>query len=212
MGDRELSFEPSGALEMASLVMRDRETNSWWSIMSSKAIGGELVGTDLQELPVGEKATWADWRTRHPNTLVLSIDGLEHVDSNPYDSYFGDGGTFRGIEVADDRLPPKAPIFGFRLNGRPVAIAHDRIEGGRLVEIDGLPGKNVLFHRPPGASVFQSTVAVSFPVGAVEESDPAVLLARIEDGTLNGAERLEGFDTFWYTWVLVNPSTRLLVP
>ena len=28
----------------ASLVMRDRETDSWWSIMTSDAIGGELDG------------------------------------------------------------------------------------------------------------------------------------------------------------------------
>jgi hypothetical protein len=207
-----LSFEPSGALEMASLVMRDRETDSWWSLMSSKAIGGDLIGTPLEELPVGEKATWADWHARHPNTLVLSIDDLEHVDSNPYDSYFVGDRTFRGIEVKDDRLAPKTPIYGFRIDGRPAAIAHERIEGGRLVEAEGLPGKRVLFYRPRGASVFQSTVAVSVPAGAVEGTDVDVLIGRLGQGTLEGAERLNGFDTFWYTWVLVNPETRLVVP
>ena len=42
MGDEELNFEASGALLDASLVMRDRETDSWWSIMTSDAIGGDL--------------------------------------------------------------------------------------------------------------------------------------------------------------------------
>ena len=51
LGDRLLSFEASGALWQASLVMRDRETDSWWSIMTSEAIGGELDGADLVELP-----------------------------------------------------------------------------------------------------------------------------------------------------------------
>ncbi len=212
IGDHELSFEPSGALEMASLVMRDRETDSWWSMMQSRAIGGELAGTHLQELPVGEKATWAAWRARYPNTLVLSIDSLEHVDSNPYDSYFADERTFRGIEVEDDRLAPKAPVYGFRIDGGPFAIAHDRIEGGLVVEVDGLPGKRLLFYRPAGASVYRSTVAVSLPVDAVVEGDLTDLVARIGEGTLDGAERLDGFDTFWYTWVLANPSTRLLSP
>jgi hypothetical protein len=41
----------------ATLVLRDRETDSWWSIMTSDAIGGELDGTDLEELPFGEKTT-----------------------------------------------------------------------------------------------------------------------------------------------------------
>ena len=58
VGERTLDLEPSGALLSASLVMRDRQTDSWWSIMTSKAIGGPLEGTALPELPVGEKTTW----------------------------------------------------------------------------------------------------------------------------------------------------------
>ncbi len=45
----------------ASLVMRDRETDSWWSIMTSTAIGGAMAGADLVELPLGEKTTWRSW-------------------------------------------------------------------------------------------------------------------------------------------------------
>ena len=66
IANRELSFEASGALKKATLVMRDRETDSWWSIMTSNAIGGELEGAELVELPVGEKTTWGAWRARHP--------------------------------------------------------------------------------------------------------------------------------------------------
>ena len=77
-GDQELNFEASGALLDASLVMRDRETDSWWSIMTSDAIGGELEGDELEELPLGEKSTWKDWVARHPQTLVLSVEGREH--------------------------------------------------------------------------------------------------------------------------------------
>ena len=104
-----LNFEASGALLSASLVMRDRETDSWWSIMSSKAIGGELDGVQLTELPVGEKVTWRNWSARHPATLVLSVDGVEHVDSNPYDNYFASEQTFRDLEIEDQRLEPGEP-------------------------------------------------------------------------------------------------------
>ena len=36
--DETLSFEASGALKDGALVMRDRETDSWWSIMAAEAI------------------------------------------------------------------------------------------------------------------------------------------------------------------------------
>jgi len=103
----------------ASLVMRDRETDSWWSIMTSDAIGGELNGADLVELPKGEKTTWKDWRQRHPDTLVLSVGGEEHVENNPYDNYFSSDSGFRDIAARDDRLETKAPVFTFQL--KPVS-------------------------------------------------------------------------------------------
>ena len=130
---RELNFEASGALLQASLVMRDRETDSWWSIMTSTAIGGALQGAERDELPIGEKTTWADWRRRHPNTLVLSVDGEEHHSNNPYDNYFASDRTFHDLEISDDRLEPKTPVFSFWLNGQTYAAAHSTFEGGRLL-------------------------------------------------------------------------------
>ena len=104
---KELNFEASGALLDASLVMRDRETDSWWSIMSSTSIGGDLDETRLKELPVGRKSTWKDWVEAHPDTVVLSIRGHEHVENNPYDNYFSSEETFRGLVIEDTRLAPK---------------------------------------------------------------------------------------------------------
>jgi hypothetical protein len=203
VGERELTLEPSGALLEASLVMRDRETDSWWSLMSSSAIGGELEGTRLPELPIGEKTTWGDWRRRHPESLVLSVEGREHVENNPYDNYFASEGTFRDLEVADTRLAPKEPIFAFQLGGHPYAAAHATIEGGWDGE---LGDARIFLHRPRGASFFESTRAYHLPPGA-GSADPEALLARARDGEL---EPLAGFDTYWYTWVAVHPETDLL--
>ena len=126
-----LNFEASGALLDASLVMRDRETDSWWSIMTSDAIGGTLDQTRLTELPVGEKAQWRDWRARHPTTKVLSIGGVQHVENNPYDNYFDSEETFRGLTVADERLPPKENIYSFHRDGVPYAVPHSAYAGER---------------------------------------------------------------------------------
>ena len=142
---RTLNFEASGALKDASLVMRDRETDSWWSIMTSDAIGGALDGADLEELPYGEKATWGDWKRRHPETTVLSVDGVEHV-----------------------------------------------------------------FYRRPGLPMYASSDAFLIDETAVAGVSVDELIGHLRAGHIAGAERLNGFDTFWYSWVAVNENTELL--
>ncbi len=88
---KDLRFEASGGLMHAALVMRDKETDSYWSIMTGDAIAGDLKGTPLEEWPLGEKAQWGDWSARHPDTLVLSVNGEFAV---PFSS-FEDGAVFR---------------------------------------------------------------------------------------------------------------------
>ncbi len=205
-GGRELNFEASGALLQASLVMRDRETDSWWSIMTSSAIGGRLEGADLVELPLGEKTTWGAWRRRHPQTVALSVDGRQHEATDPYADYFASPDTFRNLEIDDRRLEPKAPIYSFRLDGKPWAVAHRAIEGGRLVEADGA---RLLFFRRRGAPLFESTRAWQVDPALAAEHTPEKLRELAEAGA-EGLTRLPGFDTFWYSWVAVNRDTGLL--
>ena len=203
-GDRELNFEASGALWQASLVMRDRETDSWWSIMTSEAIGGELEGADLLELPYGEKTTWGEWRARHPASLVLSVEGREHEEHSPYEEYFANDRTFRDLEVADRRLEPKQPIFAFFLDGEPHAVPHSAVGGRRLFEAGEA---RLLLFRQPGAGLFASTRAWRVPAGAGETVDS--LPADDELGAA-GFEPLGGIDTFWYNWVAVNEESQIL--
>ena len=103
----------------ASLIMRDRETDSWWSIMTSDSIGGPLDGADLEELPYSEKATWGEWKAKHPDTVILSVNGVEHELNNPYDNYLESEGTFRDLEISDKRLR----ILGIAINGEAKAYS-----------------------------------------------------------------------------------------
>ncbi len=193
----------------ASLVMRDRETNSWWSIMTSTAISGTLDGAELDELPVGEKTTWADWRHRHPDTLVLSVDGKQHLSDNPYDNYFKSDRTFRDLEISDDRLEPKTPVFSFWLNGQTYAAPHSAIEGGHLFELPGDTASRVLLYRDVGAPLFASSGAWVIAADNLAETSLEELIAKAR-GSDQPDLPLDGFDTFWYSWVSVNPESRLL--
>ena len=209
MDDKLLNFEASGALKNAALIMRDRETDSWWSIMTSNAIGGDLDGADLVELPAGEKTTWKSWRRRHPDTLVLSVEGEEHVDNNPYDNYFASDGTFHDLEIDDNRLDPKAPIYSFWLGGEPWAVPHEAYRGGEIFELAGLDGKALLLYRTRKGPIYESSRAFLVDQELVSETNPKRLLSMADAGE-GGIEALPGFDTFWYTWVATNTNTRLI--
>lgn len=232
-GDKILTFEPSGGLLEAALVMRDRETDSWWAIMRGQAIGGPMDGERLRELPNAEKTTWGDWRRRHPETLVLSVDGSTHVPDNHYDNYFSSDRTFRGITPVDDRLPAKEPVFAFQLGNESYVLPHRVVAGGHLesletTEPDGTrSGTVIFFFRERGASVFASTRAWIVPPGLITVENGEYVLDVLRGDTpsrggipivraLDALPRrpdirvLPGLDTYWYTWIAVNPETTLL--
>jgi hypothetical protein len=214
-----LRFEASGGLMHAALVMRDKETDTYWSIMTGDAIAGELAGTPLEELPIGEKAQWRDWVARHPDTVVLSVDGEEHVENNPYDNYFDSESGFRGLEARDRRLETKDPIYSFQLDGRAYAVPFPAFEGvGALFRAGG---RELLLFRPEGVAIYYSTLAFQGSVGDFARRpdgwyhEPSGTRLDPERGGFVGSgspSRLEGFDTFWYMWSLTHPDTEVLSP
>ena len=227
-----LAFEASGGLLNASLVMRDRETDSWWSIMTADAIGGPLTGTTLKELPVYQKVQWSEWRERHPDTKVLSVGGHEHVNRDPYADYFTSDGGFRGLSSDDQRLGDKASIYAFLLDGQAYAVTHERIAGGAAFELDD--GRQLFFYREPGESMFASTLAyvsdkqmkndrfevrdgvwIDIISGAEFDAASGFPIDIDVDGVKADGEAtqlagLGGFDTFWYIWATTHHMPVLL--
>ncbi len=197
--------------------MRDRETDSYWSLMTSKVIAGELDGLSIEELPIGSKSTWKEWVTKYQQTKVLSVNGREDAPIG-YARYFRSNGGFRELEASENRLATKEQIYAFHYKGKPYAVAARKIEGGAVFKIGK---KQLFFYRPPNSAMYQSSVAVegeSFElVDGVwtEKSTNAVL--DLENYRFFNTEgklpiALGGFDTFWYNWSLTNPDTKLLQP
>lgn len=216
--ERELRFEPSGGLLHAALVMQDKETDSYWPIMTGEAIAGPYAGTRLEELPAGVKAQWRDWVAAHPDTRVLSVGGIEHVENNPYDNYMGSGSGFRDSEARDRRLPTKEPVYTFRFGAEKYAVPFRAfVDGGAFAAGE----RSVFLYRPQGAALYYSTRAFSAPAAGFERRadgwyekasgarfDPAS--GEFGGGRAPVPVRLDGFDSFWYIWSLTHPDTRLL--
>ncbi len=206
-----------------SLVMIDFETESLWSILTGDAVGGELKGTKLKEMPVSQKMQWKDWVKKHPNTLVLSVNGKE--DASPhYQSYFRSERGFRGESADDTRLKDKDPVFTLELNHHKYAVPFNVIEGGKAYNVDGV---EIFIFRPVGADIFYSSFAFKSTGNGFEKRGNQWIDVKsgcyfdLEKNAFVGGEkllrgrgacpqRMEGFDTFWYTWSLVNPETTLL--
>ena len=219
-GDKLLNFEASGALYHSALVMQDDQTETYWAIMASKAIGGPMKGSELVELPLSTKTTWAEWVAKHPDTLVLHHKGTSHIESNPYDNYFQSDKTFRPVDRPDQRLPLKASVFAFTYGEKPFVVTHEKAEGG-LVGKAG--GQGIFFHRPKDSSFYRSTLAYRLADG-----DKPIRLKRKKGrwqaegyGLLDPAsgvfsesrlklEPLVGIDTFWYIWFQYHPKTRII--
>ena len=117
-----LSFGNTSALYESDLVMVDRTTGSYWWQVAGTAIVGPLTDAALEPLP-SVVATWTDWASLHPETLVLTrATGF----SRPYerDAFAGyadiiDSGRFPfpvGEAAQDAGLRPSALVVGVVIN------------------------------------------------------------------------------------------------
>jgi len=213
-----LHFEPSSGLLHSALVMADKETDTFWSIMTGDALAGPLKGTPLRELPLGVKVRWKDWVAAHPDTLVLSVDGEEHDRSNPYDNYFASAEAPRDARGMDDRLSPKTPVYTFQHGGVAYAALYAAFENGAVFKLAGDDGEEIFLFRPKGEAIFYSTLGW---VGHFERGEdgrvrhlPSGAVFDPEKERFTGGEgevpRLDGFDTFWFHWSQVHPGTAIL--
>lgn len=219
--DKTYTFEASGGLLNASLVMQDRETDSYWSIMTHEALHGAAKGHKLEQLPGSVKMPFGEWKKRHPDTLVLSYQGREHVAYNPYEDYFRSSRGFNGISARDSRLKDKAMIYSFHWNGKPYAVPHEGFTGGGVVR---LGDRELFLYREKRDSFYRASAVYLAPAGVrfVRERgrwmvsrdghEPLVwdeetrTFGKAADGIL---EPFQGFDTYWYIWSLTNEDTEV---
>jgi len=114
--DGVFEFGVSGRLYNSNVLMYDRPSSpksTLWSQVRSGAISGPRVNESLRALPV-EVVAWEDWKTRHPDTKVLSLAQLrtQSLNVSPYEIYFRSQDLMFPVEPLDDRLPKKTPVIG----------------------------------------------------------------------------------------------------
>lgn len=74
VGGAEVVFGNQGDLWGNAMTWWDHDTGSVWSQPIGEAILGPRTGMQL-ELVASTLTTWEAWRTEHPATLALDVDG-----------------------------------------------------------------------------------------------------------------------------------------
>ena len=214
----------SGFLYRSNKLMYDQATQSLWSTMRGIPVVGPLAGKGI-ELDRGSvvTTTWGEWRRRHPDTKVLTLDtghSRDYAEGAAYREYFATDGLMFQVPALDTRLKNKAEVFTVLLGAhpdRPLAISadflaanpvhHDSIEDTAIVVLTDPSGANrayasgdVTFTSYDGDRSAQDGTGVTW---TMEEH---ALTA--EDGRV--LHRIPAQRAFWFGWYAAFPHTRLV--
>lgn len=184
----QLQFGVSGLLYNSDVLLYDRRTNSLWSQLLSKAITGLLKGSQLMRIPI-EHTTWADWLSRHPETLLLSEETGHYRDygRNPYAGYELHEDIYFPVSFRSKGYHPKEQVLGIQINNQ--AKAYPFVELGKA-------SKNSIVEIKD--EVAGQIITVSF--------DKMHKSAKAFDA--NG-EQIAGTTLYWFAWFTFNPKTAV---
>ena len=129
LGGKTFTFQVSGRLWRNSLVMQDRESDTWWSQVTGRAIHGKNRGAQLVKLE-SVQTTWGEWFAAHPDTTVLAK--TEQVTSSHYQKYFDNPermGLFRA-QWLTEKMPGKTLVYGAAVGPHAVAVTEEALARG----------------------------------------------------------------------------------
>ncbi|MEX1046396.1 MAG: DUF3179 domain-containing protein [Actinomycetota bacterium] len=176
-----LDFGTSGKLYNSNLVMYDRQTESYWPQAMGKAVTGPLTGWELEFVPT-QILSFADWRSEHPDGLVLTTEtGFSRpYGENPYPGYDGSRSPYLFDGTPDDRLPALSRVLGLVGEDGEVAVPFERLagqarEGWAVLELSlGAEPVVVFWHAGTASALDAEQIAQSRDVGAASAFTPEV--------------------------------------
>ncbi len=178
-------FGVSGLLYNSDVLLYDRETESLWSQILSKAVTGPMKGQLLKDLPVWH-TSWKAWVKKHPNTTVLSIDTGFNRDysRSPYAGYGDSKQVYFPVSAKNHAYHPKERVLGVTIG--------DQFKAYPFIELARLKTSQ-LTDKFAGN---QLTIDFDFENrdGTVTDQNGKVLSA------ING---------FWFAWYAFHPDTEI---
>ena len=214
----------SGFLYRSNKLMYDQVTQSLWSTMRGAPVVGPLAGKGIAlERGSVVTTTWGEWRRRHPDTRVLSLDtGYErnYAEGAAYREYFATDELMFQVPVLDTRLKNKDEVFTMLLDGhrdRPLAVAaaflaanpvhHDAIEDTAFVVLTDPSGANRAYASEEVTFTgYDGDRLVKDSTGGTWTLEEHALVS----GDGRTLPRLPAQRAFWFGWHAAFPNTRLV--
>jgi hypothetical protein len=139
-GGHVLEFRNSGTLWRDSLVLRDRETGTYWSAATGRALYGPLAGERLRPVPA-VLARVSAWERVFPRSLYMDLDRDTSVPllMRLYSASQWQG--LSGQRTADSRHRPKETVFTVAEGDEALAFTAGEIEAAGQLDtaISGEP-------------------------------------------------------------------------
>lgn len=214
----------SGFLYRSNKLMYDKDTQSMWSTTRGTPVLGPLVGKGIAlEFESVVTTTWGEWRKRHPDTTVLSLNTghrRDYGEGVAYNEYFSTDRLMFNTPFKDDRLKNKREILALRFAATPDEqlaidtefldknpVYENKIGQQSFVVLTDKSGANRVYD--PKGLVFDSYDRDSLAVdgdGNEWQVEEQWLLA--EDG--KKLPRLPYHRAFWFGWRAAFPETQLI--
>lgn len=214
----------SGFLYRSNKLMYDQATQSLWNTLWGTPVVGPLVeqGIRLERLSV-VTTSWGEWRRRHPDTSVLSLDTghvRDYSEGAAYRDYFATDELMFTVPKLDHRLANKDEVLGLVFGqhaDEPLAIAvdflvehpvyHDRVGELRFVVLTDTSGANRVYEA--GEEIFSSWDGDRAVTGSSGE------IWRVTESHLSAPDgrqlhRLAAHRAFWFGWYSAYSHSRLV--
>jgi hypothetical protein len=211
----------SGFLYRSNKLMYDHATKSLWSTLSGSPVVGPLVGKGiaLPSLYV-VTTTWKEWRTRHPDTTVLSLDTghqRNYDEGVAYRSYFATDQLMFNVPKQDTRLPNKAEVLALRNASESIAISAEFLAVRPVFALRMGNANRVVLTDNSGANrVYEAknTMFTSWDAKATVR-DSQGKEWKLSEAQLTGPNgevlaRTSAHRAFWFGWHAAFPDTQLI--
>lgn len=214
----------SGFLYRSNKLMYDQATQSLWNTMWGTPAIGPLVDQNitLERLYI-VTTTWGEWRRRHPDTKVLSLDTghqRDYSEGAAYREYFATDDLMFNVPKLDKRLKNKDEVLSLLFSQHPTEplaisvdylsqhpIYQDHIGEVSFVVLTDTSGASRVYQADDIKFVSWDSDKTATDANGTQWHLTEDKLSNDEGRTLN---RLPAHRAFWFGWYSAYSHTRLV--
>ena len=215
----------SGFLYRSNKLMYDQKTQSLWNTLWGKPTIGPLADKDIELERMGVvTTTWGEWKKRHPDTKVLSLDTghkRDYSEGAAYRDYFATDELMFNVTKLDKRLNNKDEVLGLIFSqhpNKPLAISVNYLAENPLYYKNVGDLNFVVLTDKSGASRVYESKGVKFKewdqkgtVTDVNANEWTLSESKLTSSDGRELCRLPSHRAFWFGWYSAYSNTELIL-